>query len=261
MYLMVADETNQRPSKDVRFFVYGGLLFDINKLHELDSEVSKIRLKAGYKDSDEFKFDTRTRPTYVSQEKFLQAKNDVVNLCIKLQCKFLVHIILHDIIANQDLDQQVEWAADYVIGRYNMYLNDVNDDGICVIDNLPIKGQFKYLSDKFVTGLSMSTGKATKLNRIKLFAASCVNASHANSAMDIVLGSFRYCINNPKNPDAAKALIGKVSDLLWGEKVGKDYHVIGRGVVVRPEMKNIRFESYKKVYDELFKNINRLLGD
>ncbi len=148
----------------------------------------------------------------------LRQNEPVIELCTKLDCKFIVHIILHAIIEKQDFEQQVQWAADYVIGMFNRFLSEINDVVICVIDNVPMKGQYKYLSEKFVYGLKVGPDKTVRLDRIKMFATSCINASHANSAMDIVLGCFRYCINNPKNPQAAKAIIGKVSDLLWGKK-------------------------------------------
>jgi hypothetical protein len=69
-----------------------------------------------------------------------------------------------------------------------------------------------------------------------------------------------HCINNPKNPDAAKEIIGKVSDILWGEKIGDVFHVIAKGVIVRPALENIRVKAYRRTYDELFEHINNLLA-
>ena len=87
------------------------------------------------------------------------------------------------------------------------------------------------------------------------------NASHANSVMDIVLGSFRYCINNPKNKDAARHMMGRVVDILWHSKEGDKYHMLDKGLIVRPEMPNIKSPTIKAEYNELFRHINELLNE
>lgn len=128
MYLLVADETNRQPSDDVRFFVYGALFFPISSLTELDEGIEQIRKVAGYKPEDQFKFDTRARPSHVSFQACTAAKSSVLDLCKSVNCKFLAHVILHEIIKNQDAEQQCYWAADYVFGRFNTFLREeVND--------------------------------------------------------------------------------------------------------------------------------------
>jgi hypothetical protein len=258
MYILLTDETNRTPSKDAKFFIYGGLFFPVDKLNELDVEIEKIRIFAGYRAGDEFKFDTRSRPGHVSFAKSTQAKSQVIDLCLKTGCKFIAHVILHDIIKNQDQEKQVQWAADYVISRYNQYLSECGSAGICIVDNLPGKSQFKYLSDKFSFGLTISVSHKIRLDKIKLFAASCSNASNVSSAMDIVLGSFRYCINNPKNPEAARIMMKNVVNLMWHERKGEELNVIGKGLILRPDLSNISIK-YKQEYLELLENINDLL--
>lgn len=262
MYILLADETNRRPTADCKFFVYGGLLLPIAKLSELHSGVELIRKETGYQPGDILKFDTRERPAHVAVEKATEAKQKVVSLCIDLGCRFIAHVILHDIIKNQDPDQHILWAADSVIGRFHKYLDNVaGDDGIVVVDNLPVKGQFQYLSDKFGRGLHLPDGTDKALSRIKLFAASCVGASHANSAMDIVLGSFRYCINNPKNLDAAKDMMGAVMTLMWHDRIGDDLYIVNRGLIPRPRIQDIQVDTYKEEYKRLFDQINELIRD
>lgn len=104
MYLLFADETNQQPSPDAQFFVYGALFFHIGLLADLDAQIEKIRTEAGYGPEDEFKFDTRSRPDQVSIKACTEAKSKVLDLCKSLGCKFIVHVILHDIIKNQDIE-------------------------------------------------------------------------------------------------------------------------------------------------------------
>lgn len=155
MHILLTDETNSRPGQDAKFFIYGGLLFPIDFLPVLDNEINEIRAKAGYRPSDEFKFETNARPEHVSIQDCTDAKRKVVEFCLNNDCKFIAHVILHDIIANQDQDQQIQWAADYVIGRFNKYLTSVDDVGIVAVDNLSVRSQFRYLSDKFTLGLNL----------------------------------------------------------------------------------------------------------
>jgi len=258
LHIILTDETNRRPSRDIKFFIYGGLIFPINIINTLHNEIKAIREQAGYRPGDEFKFDTHSRPDYVSRDSATEAKNKVLELCRELDCRFIVHIILHRIIENQDPDQQVQWAADYVIGRYNEYLNEVDDDGICIVDNLPNRCEFRYLSDKFATGLILDTGITLSLDRIKLFASTCIGASHAASAMDIVLGSFRYCINNPRNVTAARRMLRQVIPMMWHKRVGNNLSVRGKGLILRPEISQIQVVEYREEYESLIEHLREL---
>ncbi len=261
MYLMLTDETNRQPSGDVKFFVYGGLAFPIEAIEPLHNAIEGFRNAAGYRQGDEFKFDTRSRPEGVSIESSREAKREVIHLCRDLKCVFIVHVILHSIIANQNPVQQIQWAADYVISRYNMFLVSKSSSGICVIDNLPEKGQFQYLTDKFQYGLHLPEGDPLTLDNIRLYAATSIGAGHVNSAMDIVLGAFRYCINNPKNPEAARNMLANLVPMMWHRKQD-GINVIGdRGLILRPPPDQIKNEAFRKEYDTLLHQINELLRD
>src|SRR5690606_29969555 len=152
------------------FFVYGGLLFPIEHLSTLSREIQTIRDEFGYRDGDVLKFDTNARPHHVPVEAATEAKRRVVQLCRDLRCKFIVCVILHDIIKKQNPDNQVLWAANHVIGRFNLYLQQIDDDGIVVVDKLPVNADFQYLAEKHSTGLTFEDGTTVKLDRIKLYA-------------------------------------------------------------------------------------------
>ncbi len=261
MRILLTDETNRQPTDDVKFFVYGGLVLTTEALSTLHAEIEVIRRTAGYRAGDELKFDTRSRPPYVSIDAATEAKRRVIESARRVGCVFIAHVILHDIIRNQDTDQQVQWAADYVIGRFNQYLDAENEDGICIVDNLPNRAEFRYLSQKFAHGLTLDTGTNISLDRIKLFASTCVGASHANSVMDIVLGAFRYCINNPRNPEAAREMFGSVASMMWGRRHRDTIQVRGRGLILRPEIANIRSEPYRREYEALIEHLGNLLRE
>ena len=71
-----------------------------------------------------------------------KAKRQVVEACLDLDCTFIAQVIHHDIIRDQDADQHVCWAADYVIGRLNAFLRNKAAYGMVVMDNLPGHAEF-----------------------------------------------------------------------------------------------------------------------
>ena len=77
--------------------------------------------------------------------------------------------------------------------------------------------------------------------------------------MDIVLGSFRYCINAPKNVPAAKVMMTNISKLIWCTRMGDNLHVLDKGLIFRP--KEVKHPPYKAEYDALLGSINALLDD
>jgi len=261
MYVLLTDETNMQPSANCEFFIYGGIFFPVDKLTELNSRVRAIRNEAGYRTGDTFKFDTRARPEYVEREAVNAAKAQVLELCAELGVQFIAHLILHQIVERQPQDQRVLWAADYVIARYNKFLREeAESHGICIVDNLPVNSQWQYLTDRYSNGLELSTGTRLSLDRIELFGATCVGASDANSVMDIVLGSFRYCVNNPQNEDVARDIFQRVVALMWHRKEGDVHYVRDYGLIVRPPIDEIRVSAYRERYTSLIDRMRALLG-
>lgn len=260
MHILFTDETNMRPGRGATFFIYGGLFLPVQAIPDLHDGITAIRENLQYAPTDELKFETNSRPDHVSIANCTQAKRDVVALCRELDCKFIAYVILHAIVANQPRRNIVLWAADHVLGRFNRYLTGVDDIGIVAVDNLPVNAQFRYLSDKFSCGLKFGN-RTIELDRIKLFSATCSNASHISSAMDIVLGSFRYCVNSPRNAAAAREMLTNVINLMWHTKDGDTFHVLDKGLISRPLINNIRHEPYKQQYRDMIDNFNQILAD
>jgi hypothetical protein len=258
MYCLLTDETNAEASAKAKFFIYGGLFFPLDKLPDLDRNVGTIRAKAGYKLGDSFKFDTNFRPKHVSIEASTEAKKEVVQFCRDLGCRFIALVILHSIIDQSKPENKYLWAADHVIGRFNRFLADEGKDtGIVLIDTLPLKQQWQYLSDKFVNGLHLQSGNTVSLDRIRLYASTCLNASYVASAIDIVLGSFRYCVNDPTNRSTATEMLRGVARLMWHVRAGDRILLRDRGLIFRPEV--VKVDAYRKEYDNLQEHLTALI--
>lgn len=259
MFLLVTDETNIRPDGGAKFFVYGGLFFPVDAVPEMDRRISEIRRAAGFRPGDEFKFDTRSRPEHVTVDAATAAKRAVVDLCVDLGCRFVAYVVLHAIARSRTLQELVEWGASCVIGRFNWFLVESGDYGFCLIDRLPRNSEYEFLTRKFCFGLEFPDESPVELDRVRVFGATCINASHACSAMDIVLGSFRYCINQPKNVPAAKQMMANVTRLLWHQTIGETIYALEKGLVLRP--KKIEVEAYRAEYKALIDHINMLIAE
>jgi len=87
-------------------------------LENLHVEVEKIREKAGYILEDKLKFETNSKPEYVSILDFRKAKKNILHKCVEMGFTFIANVVLHDIIGNLPKKTQFEWAANPVIGSY-----------------------------------------------------------------------------------------------------------------------------------------------
>lgn len=259
MHYLFTDESNVRETKTAKFFVYGGLIVDQKNFKKIDAGISYIRKNAGYLSDDSLKFDTRVRPEQVSIEACTNAKSEVLELCRKCGCRFIALLVHHKIAASEtDPDRKYLWPAAHVFGRFNHYLNiEVNDIGMVFVDTLPVKSQNTFLSDCFTKGLSIKGESNVSLDKIRFFGTTCVNASNFASAIDIVLGAFRYCINEPKNSSAASSMIKQVALMMWHNQVGEKKMLRERGLILRP--KTIKVASYQAEYDKLIEHLETLI--
>lgn len=261
MYILFCDETNLQPAAKARFFAFGGLIVHLDKLPELHSRVEAIRRKYRYGPGDKFKFDTNARPKHLSPDEGASAKGELVEACRAAGCVFIVSVIHHDLAEGSTREQLVGFGANTVIGRFHQYLLANNAHGIVIVDRLPMDKDYQYLTEKFSVGLTFPDGKSIRLPRICLVASSCIGASHGISAVDVVLGAFRYCINDPKSPELARELLVQVTRLLWHERHGDVIQVGGRGLIMRPELHSIKAPMYKALYQGLIDDLNGIIKD
>jgi hypothetical protein len=257
MYVLLTDESNLEPSESIKFFTYGGLIVPLVNLPALHDRIGQIRTKAGYQSTDRLKFETKSRPRSVSLEAATEAKRAVVAAAIELDCKFIAYVVLHAIAKANDIQTNIQFGANSVIGKFNTYLGEQKSHGIVAMDRLPKGTEFEYLAEKFTKGLALPKGEAQELDRVVMFSSTCINASHLSSAMDIVLGTWRYCINQPLNAGAAKDMMAQLAKLIWHVPMGEDIMAHERGLLFRP--KEVKHAPYKADYDALLKHLNTLL--
>lgn len=261
MYLLFTDETNltEQIDQGIKFFAYGGLIMPLDKMSVISDNIQKLRTEYGFKNTDSLKFDSNTRPKNITQSKFAEIKSKVIDLCVENECKFIVYVVLHKIAKKQGIGKTIKWGADHIVGKFNHYLSQKKSHGIVFVDRLSDVGEYNFLSEKFTTGLILKD-KTVSLNNIKIFSSTCDNASNLSSVTDVVLGSFRYCINRPLNEEAAKKMIKELIRLLWADKDGEGIDPFEKGLTFRPNPENIKIPSYKEEYEHLIDHINSLLN-
>jgi hypothetical protein len=257
MYLLLTDETNLPTDPGARFFAYGGLFFDVDKLPRLDELIAEARTANGYRPRDELKFETNAKPRQVTVQQARQTKEAVLQACLEVEAVFVVQVVLNALARRQSQETLITYGGNEVLAAFNAWLQRQQSHGIVAVDRFSSAAEYRYLIDKFCSGLQLPGGQTLPLDRIKLFTSTCCNASHASSAMDIVLGAFRYCINQPRNLEAARVMMAQVVRLLW--HTGHGNRLVVHGLMRRP--REVRVAAYQAEYDWLLEWINGLLRD
>ncbi len=252
MDILITDETNLTASEASRFFVYGGVFLDVAQLPEIHRTISAIRKTAGYAATDEFKFDTGKRPKGISPEAHRIAKEATMTLAMELKCQLICCLTPHQLARTTPQSNLIRFGANSVLAAFHQYLSAEDRYGIVVMDRLSDRGEYQYLTEKFTRGLVLQDKADLSLNRVPLFAATCVGSSHAASLVDVVLGSFRYCINDPKNPVAARQMMSVLVQLLHS----RNGRIRGHGLILRP--KSVKAFSYQQDFDDLVSQLRAL---
>lgn len=255
--MFFADETNLNESDTSRFFIYGGLIIPSNVAHKISQDINKIKQENNFSKTDELKFETRSRPKCVTNEQFNKAKESVIDVALHYKCIFLVNIIHHQIIKNQNQNQYIIKAADNVLSRFNMFLEENQTYGSVYLDRFSDLSEFDYMKNKFTQGINYPNWNK-ELTNILLYSSTRINASNFSTLVDIVLGAFRYAINMPKKKDLAVELMKKIYQLLWFKEENNLKTVNERGLIIRPQ--EVRSNVIKKEYEELIDHINTLLN-
>lgn len=175
-------------------------------------------------------------------------------MCLSFDIKFIAYAVHHEI-AGKQRDRKWLYALKTVFCGYDLFLQRCEAYGICLVDHFPdcLKTLGRINRDgidpKFHGG-----NMKRKLDQIICYGAISIETTHLASIADIVLGAFRYCVNQSKNDELSAILYKKVRPLLVSPS--KDPTMVeGWGLFLSP--KNIKVPEYQLAYQELR---NRLLS-
>jgi hypothetical protein len=222
MYLMFGDEADADQGRGQKFFVYGAVFIDAADVKELHEGIQGIRDKFGYGAADSLKFSGCPRDVTYDQHR--EVKRKIVKLARRHDVVFCAYAISHAIAKGETHDNLVLFGANTLLGKFNQFLAEQGDAGIALLDRLPVKNAYQYLKEKFQVGLELDGGGTRSLENVVGYASTCDGASHLASMADILLGSFRYCVNEPDKDIANAAIFPTLVRVMW-YRVAKDARV------------------------------------
>jgi hypothetical protein len=177
-------------------------------------------------------------------------KAKVIELAIQHGVVFCAYAILHALASNQAHRELVAFGANTLLGKFNEFLSTDKDTvGFVMFDKIPIPHHHTYLREKFQVGLTFPDGNMKRLEKVVGLATIADGQSHLASLCDILVGSWRYCVNEPEMDVACKAMFPKLMDLMWKRKLNGKLYVRDYGFVLRPM--EVHKPAYKKEYEDL----------
>jgi hypothetical protein len=247
MYLMFGDEADADQGRGQKFFVYGAAFINSLSAEDLHDGIQRLREKFGYAARDSLKFSGC--PKGITLDQHRDIKREVIKLARNNDVVFCGYAISHAIAKGQTHDNLVLFGANTVLGKYNEFLSEKNDIGAALVDRMPVGNPYQYLKDKFQVGLELPGGTRT-LEKVIGFASTCDGASHLASMTDILVGSFRHCVNEPDKDIANAAIFPTLIRVMWHRETGDGAKtLLEYGLTLRPE--KIEVEAHKKDYDDL----------
>jgi len=253
MYWYLVDETNRNYAEG-EFFIVGGLVFTGEQFEQVHHVVRNIRRKHGIKPGDQFKFDTNSRPAYVSAEAHREAKSELISALPDIGVRMIVYVVLHDI-KGQDYDSAMNYALNALAHSYHRLLGVENATGVMLMDR--DNHRYEHLEGLFQSGLDFGGSRQSLNDRIRLFGMTNDNASHLSSAADVALGACRYCVNTAGGAgrvEAAESIFPPLAKIVWAQMEKGFPRAKGHGY--QPYPKSVRHADYAKKYDALANALN-----
>jgi hypothetical protein len=256
MKIMCCDETNAAPSKNIEFFVYGGLVVDAAQIGPLSEDISHIRKVTNFGLDDSLKFRTSSRPANMDQADWTNAKAQTITACRDRGVTLIAYVIHHRIVRGAT-QEMTSWQLNTCSEEFNKRLIADDDHGMVIIDRIADHKEYKVLGRIFRTGGSTPWGKQREFNRIVSYSSTSDGASHLASAVDVVLGSFARCVNHIDDVTLRyRELFQSIEPLFTNAPAGSRTSNAWPGLILSPAV--VKAPSYAKKYDELEKYLGRL---
>jgi hypothetical protein len=253
MYLMYGDEADAERGRGQKFFVCGAVFIKAQQVAQLHEDIQKIRHKFDYGDTESLKFSGC--PKDISYDEHREVKKEIVKLARKHDVVFCAYVISHAIAKPNQL---LPYGVNTLLGKFDEFLKEQDDVGIVLMDRPPsqLKNPFGYLKDKFQIGLEFPSGGKRRVKNIIGYAFTCDGASNLASLADILLGSFRHCVNESDRDIANAVIFPTLVRVMWFRRTKDGKRDLrGYGLSLRPQ--TIKARSHRRDYDDL---ITRLDG-
>jgi hypothetical protein len=260
MFLMFGDEADAEQGRGQKFFVYGAIFVEVDAAKTLHTAIRDLRDKNGFAATESLKFADSTRPQELTREEFRDVKKEAIRIAKVHDVKFCAYLTSHALARNRTQDDLVLFGANTLLGKFDEFLGTDRDDcGIALMDRIPVEHPYRYLKEKFQTGLTFPNGDTRRLERVVGLASTTDGASHLASVADVLIGSFRYCVNEEERDIAGRAMFPDLVRLMWKRRLNGRNIVQDYGLVIRPQ--EVRFEPHKTEYQALIDRLQGYLND
>jgi hypothetical protein len=228
MYLMYGDEADHTQG-DKDFIVCGAIFIDAERAKALHDAVNQARRDTGFASTDSLKSGTNTKPDDCSPKTHTDLKNRVLELAEQHGVIFAGYVCSHAIAkgapgktSQAKQETAVQWGFNELLKLFNDFLVYSQTFGLVILDRRSPDAQFTYMQKKFQVGLEYQASRR-RLGNIISYSLTCDGCSHLSSVADIVIGAFRYCVNEPNNEAVGGRIYPLVAALMWkrnGKLVG-----------------------------------------
>ena len=259
VYLLYTEETSMRRDPKSRFFIYGGMFLPIDALDEMHALVQQVRDDNGFRDGDELKFSAKSRPKHIPKEQHTAARRNVLNGCQQSGIRLIITVVLPGIAKGRPPGELVGWGANSVLGAFEDFLEEENGTGICIFGHLPFTQPYKYIKTRFQSGVTSDDGAARRLERVQLFSLSSTGASHVTSAVDIVIGSLKYCLNEKEPSETCRVTLPGILGMLWHKEEDDSVQLRGYGLRFSPA--EVKIPAYQQQYEDLTQRLEAFLKE
>lgn len=221
MHLLYCDESNMQ-ERAGDFLIYGGVVIDGVRAHDLSGSIEEIRLRHGLSPSFRLKFNPG--PPHLSHAQFIELKESVIRTAVEHGAQLIAYVVLHDLARNPDLARRN--GINTVCYHFHCILNRLRSHGLVLIDRFADEQNEieAHLRDKFSVGLTgLPYAGELRLSNILGFHYAAVGQSHFPSLIDILLGSLRFAVNaNSRGQEGHRAsamtLLRLLSPLFFRER-------------------------------------------
>jgi len=259
MFLMYADEADQDGSKE--FLVYAAVFIPADKALRIHLEIDKLRTESGFSPTDTLKFSSGTKPKDITREAHTDIKNKVLDLAVDSGCKTCCYVVPYAIAKGQPLENRLKFGINTILAKFDQFLRESgNAAGLAHFDRTEDFKQSKYFREVFELGLEWPDGKRKKFQNIVGINQASNGLSHLCSLCDIVVGAYRFSINEPDKDVVGAKLIQVLARMMWGV-IGSDgeLQVRERGICIRP--KNVKLSDYQADIEAFISRLQRYERD
>lgn len=248
-YILFADEGNPEQTDPNKFFIYGGVFFPTTSIVNINAEIEALRNQFGLEVAEPLKFASKEKPKTLGIAEHTEMKGRVYEIATRNGVEFSGYAILHAIASTKDNQTLIEYGANILLAKFNQFLGERAAKGWANFDRLNTATPYRYLQTKFENRVARD-GSPVTLENILGYSFTCDGASHLSSVADIIVGGFRYVINEPNRDIAGRSIMRSIAPLMWHRVDERGVRqVYTRGLVLRP--REVKSSAYQADYEEI----------